>query len=70
MGGGRVVTAEEESEVAPAHGNAGARPWDGGEEEDEDDRLEGVATELLGHAPGWTIFERLYLYNHSYYIVT
>lgn len=44
--------------------------WDGGEELAEDDELEAISTVLKGHQPGWTIFERLYIYNGSFYVVT
>lgn len=44
--------------------------WDGGEESAEDDELEAISTVLKGHQPGWTIFERLYIYNGSFYVVT
>ncbi|KAK8850528.1 hypothetical protein IAR55_004446 [Kwoniella newhampshirensis] len=56
------------SEFVPASDDG--RPWDEGEEEAEDDELEGVATILRGHAPGWTLFDRLYIFNGSFYIVT
>ncbi|WWD20713.1 hypothetical protein CI109_105189 [Kwoniella shandongensis] len=48
----------------------GAKPWDEGEEEAEDDELEGMATIMKGHAPGWTLFERLYIFDGSFYVVT
>jgi hypothetical protein len=44
--------------------------WDGGEESEEDDELEAISTVLKGHQAGWTIFERLYIYNGSFYVVT
>lgn len=66
----QVAIKEEEEEFAPAHGKVGAKPWDGGEEEDEDDGMEKISTDLLGHAPGWTMFERLYIFNDSFYVVT
>ena len=44
--------------------------WDGGEEEAEDDELASVATVLVGHQPGWTIMERLYIFNGSFYVIT
>lgn len=44
--------------------------WDGGEESAEDDELEAISTLLKGYQPGWTIFERLYIYNGSFYVVT
>ncbi|WVQ85943.1 hypothetical protein IAT38_008111 [Cryptococcus sp. DSM 104549] len=46
------------------------KQWDGGEEEEEDDEFEGMATVLKGHAPGWTLFEKLYIYNGSFFVVT
>ncbi|WVR08542.1 hypothetical protein IAU60_005597 [Kwoniella sp. DSM 27419] len=46
------------------------KPWDEGEEELEDDELEGLTTVLKGHAPGWTLAEKLYVYNGSLYVVT
>jgi hypothetical protein len=49
---------------------AGGKFWDGGLEEAEDDELESIATTLKGHQPGWTMFEKLYIYNGSYYVVT
>ncbi|ODN99466.1 hypothetical protein L198_03310 [Cryptococcus wingfieldii CBS 7118] len=44
--------------------------WDGGEEEEEDDEFESMATVLKGHSPGWTMFEKLYIYNGSFYVIT
>jgi hypothetical protein len=44
--------------------------WDGGVEEAEDDELEGMSTVLKGHQAGWTMFEKLYIYNGSFYVVT
>jgi len=46
------------------------KPWDEGEEEAEDDELEGMATILSGHQPGWTLMERLYAFNGSFYVIT
>ncbi|KAJ9119173.1 hypothetical protein QFC22_003665 [Naganishia vaughanmartiniae] len=37
-------------------------------EEDDDDGASGGATQLIGHQPGWTIFENLYLYNGTLYV--
>jgi hypothetical protein len=44
--------------------------WDGGMEEAEDDELEGLSTVMTGHQAGWTMFEKLYIYNGSFYVVT
>ena len=44
--------------------------WEEGEDEDEDDELENGATVLRGFQPGWTLVDRLYLYNGSFYVVT
>ena len=44
--------------------------WDGGVEEAEDDELEGISTKLTGHQAGWTMIEKLYIYNGSFYVVT
>jgi hypothetical protein len=44
--------------------------WDGGVEEAEYDELEGISTTLKGHQAGWTMFEKLYIYNGSFYVVT
>lgn len=44
--------------------------WDGGEEQAEDDELQGMTTILRGHAPGWTLFDKLYIHNGSFYVVT
>ena len=44
--------------------------WDEGEEADEDDELEAGATVLRGFQPGWTLVDRLYIYNGSFYVVT
>jgi len=46
------------------------RPWEEGEEEAEDDELGSVFTVLAGHQPGWTMMERLYVFNGSFYVVT
>ncbi|ORX35950.1 hypothetical protein BD324DRAFT_629619 [Kockovaella imperatae] len=35
-----------------------------------DDGPEPVRTEVLSHAPGWTIFDSIYLFNGTWYIVT
>jgi hypothetical protein len=48
----------------------GDAPWDGGEEEQEDDQVFPGETLNRGHQPGWTLFERLYVYNGSFYVVT
>lgn len=37
---------------------------------DVDEQFANLATTLKGHAPGWTVFERLYIYNGSFYVVT
>ncbi|EIW69813.1 hypothetical protein TREMEDRAFT_61582 [Tremella mesenterica DSM 1558] len=44
--------------------------WDGGEEEEEDDELESGMTILDGHSHGWTLLQRVYLFNGSFYVVT
>ena len=44
--------------------------WDGGVEEAEDDELEGLSTVMTGHQAGWTMFEKLYIYTGSFYVVT
>lgn len=49
---------------------AGDQRWDGGEEEAEDDEIVAGETRLLGHAPGWTLFDKLYVFNGSFYVVT
>lgn len=49
--------------------NRNGKPWDQGEEA-EDDELESVATVLTGHQPGWTLMERLYIFNGSFYVIT
>ncbi|WVW80851.1 hypothetical protein I302_102841 [Kwoniella bestiolae CBS 10118] len=51
-------------------GEESGQSWDGGEEQQEDDELQGLTTELKAHAPGWTVMERLYIYNGSFYAVT
>ncbi len=38
--------------------------------DDEDDEFTSVETRLFAHSPGWTLFERLYLFNGSFYVVT
>ena len=48
----------------------GDAPWDGGEEELEDDQVFPGETMNRGHQPGWTLFDRLYVYNGSFYVVT
>ncbi|WWC65051.1 uncharacterized protein I303_107665 [Kwoniella dejecticola CBS 10117] len=47
----------------------GSKSWDEGEEEQEDDELEGLTTTLKAHSPGWTVMERLYIHNGSFYAV-
>ncbi|KAL7422875.1 hypothetical protein Q5752_002172 [Cryptotrichosporon argae] len=47
-----------------------SQAWDGGEEEQEDDEFQSEATLLLGHAPGWTLADRLYVFNGSFYVIT
>jgi len=44
--------------------------WDGGEEELEDDQVFPGETKLIAHQPGWTMFDRLYVFNGSFYVVT
>ncbi|ORX41015.1 hypothetical protein BD324DRAFT_640712 [Kockovaella imperatae] len=43
---------------------------DGDGEDDENDTLDGSATVLKGFQPGWTLVDKLYLYNGSFYVVT
>lgn len=40
------------------------------DDDEQYDEFINLATTLKGHAPGWTIFERLYIYNGSFYVVT
>lgn len=40
------------------------------EEEDDDVGVLGGATRITGHSPGWTVFENLYLFNGTLFIVT
>ncbi|WWC86270.1 uncharacterized protein L201_001143 [Kwoniella dendrophila CBS 6074] len=35
-----------------------------------DDEGSSTMTKVLGHAPGWTIFDQIYLFNGTWYIVT
>ena len=56
------------SEMGDAREGGGS--WDTEEESAEDDELEALSTVLKGHQPGWTIFEKLYIYNGSFYVVT
>lgn len=44
--------------------------YDGGEDELEDDYAHSGETTLMGHSPGWTVFEKLYVFNGSFYVVT
>jgi len=60
----RASLAEGPDALDDGHG------WDGGVEEAEDDELEGLSTVMTGHQAGWTMFERLYIYNGSFYVVT
>ncbi|WVO17415.1 hypothetical protein L204_105107 [Cryptococcus depauperatus] len=48
----------------------GTKVWAGGEEEEEDDEFQTLSTVLKAHSPGWTIFEKLYIHNGSFYVVT
>ncbi|WWC92261.1 uncharacterized protein L201_007215 [Kwoniella dendrophila CBS 6074] len=50
--------------------NGSGKLWDQGEEQQEDDELQGLVTNLKAHSPGWTIMERLYIFNGSFYAVT
>lgn len=34
------------------------------------DELDGITTKMFAHSPGWSLFERLYLFNGSFYVVT
>ena len=43
---------------------------DGGEEEQEDDVVFPGETKLLAHQAGWTMFNKLYIHNGSFYVVT
>ncbi|KAJ9116172.1 hypothetical protein QFC20_000852 [Naganishia adeliensis] len=43
---------------------------DNDEEEDDDVGVLGGATRITGHSPGWTVFENLYLFNGTLFIVT
>lgn len=80
--GGQSTIVEEESytdsvkpvgmsaEVLQPHHGGGVHAWDEGQEAAEDDELGGVITVLRGHQPGWTLMERVYVYNGSFYVVT
>ncbi|OCF33685.1 hypothetical protein I316_04759 [Kwoniella heveanensis BCC8398] len=59
---------DDTTEFSPAL--ADGKPWDEGEEEEEDDELQGLTTIFRAHAPGWTLAEKLYIYNGSFYVVT
>ncbi|WRT70692.1 uncharacterized protein IL334_007690 [Kwoniella shivajii] len=59
--------AEDTTEFIPALKDG--KPWDEGEEELEDDELESSVTILKAHSPGWTVMEKLYIYNGSFYAV-
>lgn len=43
---------------------------DNDEEEDDDAGVLGGGTRITGHSPGWTVFENLYLFNGTLFIVT
>lgn len=65
MIGPMVSSVSEVDEFARIRGG---KPWDQGDEA-EDDALQSAATVLEGHQPGWTLMERLYVYNGSFYVV-
>lgn len=49
--------------------------WDQGNEDrplsgDSAPEINGLTTELLGHQPGWTLMDRVYLFAGSLYVVT
>ena len=44
--------------------------WSSPEEVLDDGEVMQRETSLLGHAAGWTMFDNLYIYNGSFYVVT
>jgi hypothetical protein len=65
-----AATEDELAELAELKAGTEVKDqWDE-EEEMEDDEFDNKVTILAGHQPGWTLFERLYLYNGSFYVVT
>jgi hypothetical protein len=68
--GASVAGTGAEADVDVSVGGREGRPWDGGEDEAEDDELQGVATLLKGHQAGWTLMDRVYVFNGSLYVVT
>ena len=63
---GPAMTMGEAERLLPTSGGG----WDAGDEEAEDDQLLGMETVLSGHQAGWTLMERLYVFNGSFYVVT
>lgn len=55
-----------------AAAGSGSKWLVGEEDEDDEDVIVPVQGETVmkAHQPGWTIFDQLYLYNGSYYVVT
>lgn len=40
------------------------------EGDEEADEFLSLSTVMTGHSPGWTLFERLYLFNGQLYVIT
>jgi hypothetical protein len=43
---------------------------DGAESDEELDEYTKMETKLLGHTPGWTMFEKLYIFNGQFWVLT
>ena len=54
--------------VGPGAAGLGTDGFDESEEEAEDDSLH--MSKLIGHAPGWTLMQDVYVYNGSIYVLT
>lgn len=78
---GESVRTYGSSAITPSSvlSKTGLEEWDQGSEEmavssgmgvGNTAGLEGMKTKLLGHAPGWTLMDRVYIFNGSFYVVT
>jgi hypothetical protein len=64
----RELSFTESVRRVGAGGSTGTEGYDESEEEGEDDSFQ--MSKLLGHAPGWTLMEDVYIFNGSIYILT
>lgn len=48
----------------------GFRTSDEHDDPSEDEEYEKMSTKLMGHTPGWSMFEKLYIFNGQLWVIT